>query len=124
MAYIRKRIHETEIEEEYVWVRRQWNDYRKAKYKLSDIEGIHWDWISGGVQVPSPQPFIHGYVSCDGAIEGEVAHSGCHGPCPHYIKVCITKKDNKNIFPKLLEKAGPKPPPKPKGYWKGKKGIF
>ena len=56
------------------------------------------------------QPFIYGFVQCDEAIEGEVAHSGTHGPCPHSIKVCALKSDNdKAIYSILLKKAGPRP---------------
>ena len=37
-------------DEPSVWVRRQWNDWRKARYGLSDVTGPHWDSLSGGVQ--------------------------------------------------------------------------
>ena len=96
---------------DFVWVRRQWNSYNKAKYKLTDISGIRWDTISGGVNAPAPQPFIHGYVSCDGMSEGALDHSGIHGACPHpNIKVCIVKIDNDPmVFAKILDIAGPKP---------------
>jgi hypothetical protein len=97
-------------DEEYVVVRRQWNDWRTAKYRLSDVEDVRWDRFSGGVQAPAPQYFLHGYVRCDEAVEGEVAHSGMHGDCPHRIKACIVKKDNdKQVYQRLAEKAGPKP---------------
>jgi hypothetical protein len=94
-----------------VTVRREWNDWRKASYRLADLEGVHWSQITGGVGVPVPQPFIHGYVSCDQMLEGELAHSGSHGPCPHRIKVCIVKADNEPaVFRRLVQQAGPKPP--------------
>lgn len=93
-----------------VWVRRQYNDYRIAKYELNSIEGIHWDRVSGGVGAQTPQAFLHGYVSCDGMLEGELSHSGIHGPCPHQIKVCILKMDNDpKVYAQLKEQAGPKP---------------
>jgi hypothetical protein len=76
-----------------VYIRRQWNDWRIGKVRLDKLDGLRWDWLSGGVQAPCPQPFIHGYVSC-ADIEGDIAHSGTHGPCPHRIKVCVVKKDN------------------------------
>lgn len=38
--------------------------------------------------------YVHGYVWCDGAVEGEVAHSCRHGRPPHSIKVCIVAVDN------------------------------
>ena len=79
---------------QYVWVRRQFNDYRDAKYELDAFESPHWDTMSGGVNAIALQPFIHGYVMCNEMIEGELAHSGTHGPCPHRIKVCVVKKVN------------------------------
>src|SRR6266542_6853238 len=93
-----------------VRVRRQWNDPRVATYRLQDIEGIHWDMTSGGVQAPAPQPVLHGYVSCQRMLEGEVVHSGTHGDCPHKIKVCVVKIDNDpSVLATLCAKAGPKP---------------
>jgi hypothetical protein len=94
---------------QYVYVRRQWNDWRVAKVELEKIEGLHWDVISGGVNAPCPQPFVHGYVQCTDII-GEIPHSGMHGKCPHRIKVCVVKKYNdKKIWQKILEIVGPKP---------------
>lgn len=97
-------------EEKFIWVRRQWNSWRKAKYRLSDVQNVRWDTFSGGVYAPTPQPFLHGYVWCDGYLEGELDHSCGHGDYPHNIKVCIVKKDNNPaIFKLLVEQAGPKP---------------
>ena len=93
----------------YVFIRRQWNDWRVAKVELNKIQNLHWDIISGGVHAVCPQPFVHGYVLCTDII-GEIAHSGMHGPCPHSIKVCIVKKDNNpKIWQEILKKVGPKP---------------
>jgi hypothetical protein len=94
-----------------VKVRRQWNDAERiATYPLEALEGVRWDTSSGGVQAPCPQPFLHGYVWCDDALDGELAHSCAHGDGPHRIKVCIVKKNNDpSIFARLVEQAGPKP---------------
>jgi hypothetical protein len=96
-----------------IWVRRQWNHSapdERAKYRLADVKDVHWDWVSGGVWSASPQAFLYGYVQCDGMLEGDLAHSGQHGPCPHRIKVCIVKKDNASLlFSLLAARAGPKP---------------
>ncbi len=86
-----------------VRVRRQWNDYRLAAYPLSEVEGLHWSDISGGIQATAPRSFVHGYVWCDRMIAGELAHSCAHGRGPHRIKVCITKKHNETVFPLVLE---------------------
>jgi hypothetical protein len=92
-----------------IGVRRQWNDYRIAWYRLSDISELHWDNLSGGVYAPAPQPFVHGYVWCDGKISGELAHSCRHGEGPHSIKVCLTKKGNEESWAEVLKIVGPKP---------------
>jgi hypothetical protein len=93
-----------------VWVRRQWNDYRRARYRLSDTQGAHWDTVSGGVAATAPQPFIHLYVWCDEMIEGELAHSCRHGAGPHHVKVCVLKGENEpEAYAALLAQAGPKP---------------
>jgi hypothetical protein len=81
-----------------VEVRRQWNDWRFAEYRITDISGMHWDNVSGGVYARAPQHFVHGYVSCDAMISGEIAHSCRHGSGPHTVKICITKRGNeKNL---------------------------
>ena len=103
------------MSEDTIVVRRQPNNHMTAVYLLSSFEDPHWDTVSGGVKTTMfNQPFIYGYVLCTEAIEGAVAHSGehgieNHGPCPHRIKVCALKKDNKNLYSKLLEIVGPRP---------------
>jgi hypothetical protein len=92
-----------------VWVRRQWNDYRDAAYRIEDVSGWRWSYVSGGVNAPAPRPFVHAYVSCDGMIEGELAHSCAHRRGPHCIKVCVTKKMNKKIWSEIERLAGPAP---------------
>jgi hypothetical protein len=90
--------------EPIVEVRRQWNDYRIGRCRLNDVEGLHWsDYGSGGFYAPQ----LHGYVFCD-QIVGEIGHSCQHGPPPHRIKVCITKRGNEAIWPAVLDCAGPK----------------
>jgi len=96
-----------------VWVRRDMRDWRKALYRLSDISGIRWDWVSGGLGFQAPGVFLYGYVPCDAYLEGELPHSGAHGGrCPHSIKVCILKKDNDpEVYHMLADFAGTKPEP-------------
>ena len=62
-----------------IQVRRQWNDWRSARYRASDIEGWRWDRFSGGVNAPAPQPFVHAYVSCDAMIGGDLRTPACTG---------------------------------------------
>jgi hypothetical protein len=92
-----------------ITVRRQWNDWRMATYRLDDVAELHWSAVSGGVQAVAPKPFIHGYVQCDRMLAGELAHSCRHGEGPHRIKVCVTKKGNEGVWKKLLQRAGPRP---------------
>ena len=88
------------------WVRRQFNDYRDALYKIDDIDGLHWGDVSGGINQRSPRAFLMGYVWCDGMLEGELAHSCAHGRGPHKIKICILKKNNSpEVFVELSVRA-------------------
>jgi hypothetical protein len=77
-----------------LYVRRQWNDYRVGEVSLDAFDDPHWRSRSGGVRASSPRPFIHGYICCDGLTGGEIAHSCTHGTGPHWILVCVVKKDN------------------------------
>jgi hypothetical protein len=84
-------------------IRRQWNDYRVGEVPEGALSHAQWDTISGGVQAPAPQPFIHGYVWCT-QVEGDIAHTCAHGPAPHWIKVCVVKKDNDpDVFQALVD---------------------
>jgi hypothetical protein len=92
-----------------VTVKRQWDDHRRATFRIDDLEGLRWDRISGGVQAVTPQPFVHAYVWCNDMIKGELTHSGAHGPCPHRIKVCLIMADNRDLWSEVLRRAGPRP---------------
>lgn len=92
-----------------VYIRRHSSDWKVGYVSQNEIDDLHWDTVSGGVGRVSPQPFIHGYVSCD-RVRDEISHSCAHGEGPHRIKVLIVKKDNsKQIFDWALSCAGPKP---------------
>ncbi len=89
-------------------IRRHCNDASgRAEVFIKDLEDIQWCYISGGQKADSPQPFIHAYILCD-KVDGELAHSGTLGPCPHRIKVCITKMDNPKLFTLVESLAGAK----------------
>ncbi|HEX2173250.1 MAG TPA: hypothetical protein VHL09_12485 [Dehalococcoidia bacterium] len=95
--------------EEFIWVRRQANDWRLAKYRLEDVSHIHWDRVKTGPKTP-PQQMLTGLVSCEAAIEGEISHTGSHGPHPHEIKIHIIKKDNDaKVYARLLQQVGSAP---------------
>ena len=94
---------------DYLWVRRQQNG-TVGKVRLDGFRDRHWSGIAGGRGRPTPGYFIFGYISCDAVLEGEVGHTGSHGPCPHRIKVCVTRKGNDPaIYDMLVAVVGPKP---------------
>ena len=93
-----------------VRVRRQWNGKKIATVRVADLRGFHWSqygaghkWRFGGV---APQPFLHAFTLCT-QVEGDIGHSCQHGPPPHKIKVCITRKDNRRTFVFLESLAHP-----------------
>ena len=92
-----------------VWVRRQFSHHKHAAYRLADVSRWHWSNFSGGVGHRANRFYLHAYVWCDGMIAGELAHSCRHGPPPHHIKVCITKKGNEKVW-REIEAAGPQKP--------------
>lgn len=94
-----------------VQVRRQPGDWRLARYDLADMSNLTWGFIGGGIQRRT-QWHVYGYVWCNEKIDGRLAHSCRHGPPPHHIKVCVTKKFNEKIWPSILAIVGPKPMPR------------
>jgi hypothetical protein len=100
-----------------ITVRRQWSDWRMAKYRRADISDLHWTDVSGGVKVPLPHQFVHGYVLCNAMISGELAHSCSHGPPPHRILVCVLKTDNPKSWREIERDIGPRPGTKKRAAW-------
>ena len=99
----------SEAAELTVCVRRYPSDWKTAVYRLSDVNGLHRDSISGGVGRKTSHDAWFGYVMCDGAVSGEVAHTCRHGPPPHRIKICIPKTCNKEDWKEIeaaLMRAG------------------
>lgn len=95
-------------DEPTLWVRRQWNASLAAEIRLADLSGLHWSDFSGGVGKRANRPYLHGYMSCDAIISGDLDHSCMHGPPPHRIKVCVVAKDNDRKLMATL-KAGVAP---------------
>lgn len=89
-----------------VWVRRQFNSRKHAAYRLADIDGWHWSNMSGGIVRRANGYYLHAYVWCDAMIAGTIGHTCEHGPTPHRIKVCVTKKGNEKFW-KAIEAAAP-----------------
>ena len=80
-------------EDPVVYVRRRPADHMTASCRLSALWSIRWSDVSGGVARRTSRPAIFANVMCD-VLEGEIGHSGIHGPCPHEIKVCVPKACN------------------------------
>jgi hypothetical protein len=102
----------TDEAEVHVWVRRRWNDRKIGKVRLADLSGFHWSqygsghkFLFGGI---APQPFLHAFMLCTKIIEGRIGHTCRHGPPPHTIKVCMTRKDNRRGFAFLESLADPR----------------
>ena len=92
-------------EQATVYVRRQGNERRIARYRLQDMEGFHFSDTSGGVQATANRKYLCCYVWCDAMLDGELGHSCAHGKGPHRIKVCIVQKDNpKSVYQGLLSR--------------------
>lgn len=89
-----------------VWVRRQFNNRKHAAYRLADVSKWHWSRFSGGLGRKANRYYLHGYVWCDAMIAGRLGHTCQHGPPPHHIKVCITKKGNEKVW-KAIEAVAP-----------------
>ena len=49
------------------------------------------------------------YMLCTDVEDGELAHSCVHGPPPHEVKVCVFAKHNREHWPAILARVGPKP---------------
>lgn len=91
-----------------VHIKRELKDHGGATIKLSDIHGLKWSRISGGRKIRTAYPYIYGYIIPDNIISGEVACSGTHN-YENGMKILILEKENKDIYPKLLDIVGERP---------------
>lgn len=94
---------------ELIYVTRSKGDYKSATVKLKNLSDFHWGTTSGGARVYTGNYNLYAYMYCNEIEEGEIGHSGIHGPCPHYIKVYISKGSNEKYFKYMSEEAGKKP---------------
>ena len=94
---------------ELISVTRSKGDYKSATVKINNLDGFHWDTTSGGARVYTGTYNLYAYMSCDKIEKGEIGHSGIHGPCPHNIKVYISKGSNEKYFNYIARGAGEKP---------------
>ena len=71
--------------EPLISIQREWNGWRTAQVRLGALESIHWHQPSG-----APKPLLHGYVSCEEIIAGNLQHD-CAGTPRHRLLVCVLK---------------------------------
>jgi hypothetical protein len=76
-----------QIDETLIRVHRDWNGYRSAEVRLSDLEQIHWFQPLG-----APRPLVHGFVSCASIVSGDIPHKCGPADGPHSLFVCVLKK--------------------------------
>jgi hypothetical protein len=93
-------------------VRRRWYSRLIGVVRLGDLRDFRWFPAGRGrYGRPSAQWFLHARVLCTQILEGAVGHSCKHGPPPHLIRVCLTRKDNPASF-RRIESLAPRPEPR------------
>jgi hypothetical protein len=75
------------VVEPLIQVRCEWNGWRSAHVRISDIHGLHWFQPDH-----APRRLIHGYISCTSIIDGAIPHGCDQTRGPHRLLVCILKK--------------------------------
>jgi hypothetical protein len=84
-----------------VVVQREWNGWRTATVRVSDLQDVHWFQPAG-----APRPLIHAYVSCGDIHSGQIPHECQATPPPHRVLVCVLKSHTAaRIFEQLTLEA-------------------
>jgi hypothetical protein len=88
-----------------VVVQREWNGWRTAMARVSDLEDIHWSQPSG-----APRPLLHAHIRCTEGLSGAIPHD-CDATSPHYILVCLLKcHTSPGVYEDLSRRADGVPP--------------
>lgn len=100
-------------DELYVVISRSPYDYICSEVPISEIEGVMWDNISGGVKSRQAGYSLYGYISYKLAAE-TVKCSGRHDFGDNSAKICIPAAKNREAkyrkgYNKLCKSAGKKP---------------
>jgi hypothetical protein len=74
-------------DEMLIRVQSEWNGWRHAEVRLSDLHNVHW--FQPG---QAPHPLVHGYISCTKLVTGDVPHDCDRASVPHRLLVCILKR--------------------------------
>lgn len=73
--------------ERLVVVQSEWNGWRTAVARLTDLEAIHWSRPNG-----APHPLLHASIRCDQFEFGNLPHNCELTPSPHRLTVCLLKR--------------------------------
>jgi hypothetical protein len=71
-----------------VVVRGEWNGWRTAMVRESDLKDAH-RWQPPG----APRALVHATVRCDAIVSGDIAHECDVESAPHEMLVCLLKHD-------------------------------
>jgi hypothetical protein len=92
-----------------ICVQLEWNGWRTAEVRLSDLQDIHW-WQPSG----APRALVHGYIWCAGRTVGAIPHDCERSAGPHRVLVCVLKKHNPpSIYAELVRRAAERRHPAP-----------
>jgi len=84
-------------------VNAEWNDWRSANARLSDLHDVHWHQPKG-----APHPLLHAYVSCTEITGPALAHDCEASSAPHTIRVCVLKSHNiPAVYTELVRQTKP-----------------
>jgi hypothetical protein len=82
-----------------VTVRPEWNAWRTAMVRWTDLEGVHWSQPTG-----APRQLLHAYVSPRKLLSGNILDQA-HAGSPR-IKVCLLRCDTlPSVFQALAQRA-------------------
>ena len=85
-----------------VVVQREWNGWRTALARVSDLEDVHWRQPTG-----APRPLVHAYVPCVNLQSGNILHECDPATAPHHLLVCVLKSHTAaDVFEALTRRAG------------------
>lgn len=73
--------------ETVVRVHREWDGWRSAEVRLSDLEHVHWFQPRG-----APHALLHAYVYCTQVVSGDIPHDCERRSGPHRLLVCVLKR--------------------------------
>lgn len=104
---------ELKDDELYVVIKRSAYDYIADEVPISEIKGVKWDNISGGVYRKQAGYSLYGYIPYSLAME-TVKCSGMHNSGYNSAKICIPASLNKDDmykegYKRLRKRAGDKP---------------